>query len=367
MSGTVDIGAARVHLIVDADEFKPVIAQGKSAMVDFGAAAEAAYDKQTKGARRAVNAVADYVSQLRRMGTGLDAFKGLDTASARIDTLMRKASRAGADKSVLESLAGAWRNYAKEVLHAGAVEENAQRGVDASLAAQKKSQLEAQITLYHRVEQAARDAAQAKSAVERINTITGVSGGGSGLAARDQSLLIAELQRQVQLEDQIEAEAHAINREVGRWQSQLEAIGKDYYEIARINATKQFGANAGPIIAQINALEKANTTMRGTTVNAKQLQQAIRFLPAQFTDIVQARAGESLVICVEPRRDITNGGVRKSERATVLVGPEGGWSSEELARAMAAGASPLVLGPRTLRAETAPLVAMSALWTMWGW
>ena len=109
---------------------------------------------------------------------------------------------------------------------------------------------------------------------------------------------------------------------------------------------------------------------RIAVASAKQCGRAVvpAILPtAQFTDIVQARAGESLVICVEPRRDITNGGVRKAERATVLVGPEGGWSSEELARAMAAGASPLVLGPRTLRAETAPLVAMSALWTMWGW
>jgi lambda family phage tail tape measure protein len=59
----------------------------------------------------------------------------------------------------------------------------------------------------------------------------------------------------------------------------------------RQNAQQRFGDNAGPLIAQINRWEKMNTTISGTTVNAKQLQQAIRFLPAQFTDIGVSLAG----------------------------------------------------------------------------
>lgn len=113
---------------------------------------------------------------------------------------------------------------------------------------------------------------------------TGV-GSSTGLAARDQSALIAELQRQVQLEQQIEAEARDINSEVGRWKSQLDAIGKDYYDIQIAQARLRYGAGADPIVKQIEALRQANSTIHGTTVNAKQLQQAIRFLPAQFTDI----------------------------------------------------------------------------------
>jgi 16S rRNA U1498 N3-methylase RsmE len=31
------------------------------------------------------------------------------------------------------------------------------------------------------------------------------------------------------------------------------------------------------------------------------------------------------------------------------------------------GARPKQLGPRTLRAEAAPIVLLSALWTEWGW
>jgi 16S rRNA (uracil1498-N3)-methyltransferase len=53
--------------------------------------------------------------------------------------------------------------------------------------------------------------------------------------------------------------------------------------------------------------------------------------------------------------------------ALVLVGPEGGWSREEIELALLQGARPRQLGPRTLRAESAPIVLLSALWTEWGW
>ena len=47
-------------------------------------------------------------------------------------------------------------------------------------------------------------------------------------------------------------------------------------------------------------------------------------------------------------------------RAAALVGPEGGWEDEEIARAREAGWAVVTLGGRTLRAETAA-VAVSAL------
>ena len=46
---------------------------------------------------------------------------------------------------------------------------------------------------------------------------------------------------------------------------------------------------------------------------------------------------------------------------TVLSGPEGGLSPAEEAAALAAGFSPVTLGPRVLRAETAPLAVLAAL------
>jgi 16S rRNA (uracil1498-N3)-methyltransferase len=46
---------------------------------------------------------------------------------------------------------------------------------------------------------------------------------------------------------------------------------------------------------------------------------------------------------------------------TVLSGPEGGLSPAEEAAALSAGFRPVTLGPRVLRAETAPLAVLAAL------
>ena len=45
----------------------------------------------------------------------------------------------------------------------------------------------------------------------------------------------------------------------------------------------------------------------------------------------------------------------------VMVGPEGGWTGEEIAAALAAGAHTAHLGVRVLRAETAALAALATL------
>lgn len=52
---------------------------------------------------------------------------------------------------------------------------------------------------------------------------------------------------------------------------------------------------------------------------------------------------------------------RPSGSYVLAVGPEGGWSDKELAALTAAGAQPLVLGSRVLRAETAVLAGLSVL------
>ncbi|MEZ5284507.1 MAG: RsmE family RNA methyltransferase [Vicinamibacterales bacterium] len=60
--------------------------------------------------------------------------------------------------------------------------------------------------------------------------------------------------------------------------------------------------------------------------------------------------------------------VPRASSATLLVGPEGGWTAGELAAARDAGYSVVSLGRRTLRADVAPIVAMAALFEGWaGW
>lgn len=49
----------------------------------------------------------------------------------------------------------------------------------------------------------------------------------------------------------------------------------------------------------------------------------------------------------------------------ILCGPEGGWTAAEEARARAAQLTPMTLGTRTLRAETAPIAVLAAL-GLWG-
>jgi len=50
----------------------------------------------------------------------------------------------------------------------------------------------------------------------------------------------------------------------------------------------------------------------------------------------------------------------------LLIGPEGGWSGDELAACLAAGCTGITLGPRVLRTETAGLAALAAMQALWG-
>lgn len=51
---------------------------------------------------------------------------------------------------------------------------------------------------------------------------------------------------------------------------------------------------------------------------------------------------------------------------SLLVGPEGGLSEQEVTASLDKGFAPLRLGPRILRTETAPLAAISILQSRWG-
>lgn len=53
-------------------------------------------------------------------------------------------------------------------------------------------------------------------------------------------------------------------------------------------------------------------------------------------------------------------------RVALLIGPEGGLSESEIEQACKQHFSPLTLGPRVLRTETAPLAAISLVQYLWG-
>jgi 16S rRNA (uracil1498-N3)-methyltransferase len=62
--------------------------------------------------------------------------------------------------------------------------------------------------------------------------------------------------------------------------------------------------------------------------------------------------------------DIPVGG--KPSSAAILIGPEGGFAAGEIKIAEKYGFRPVNLGPRLLRTDTAPLVALSILQYRWG-
>lgn len=57
---------------------------------------------------------------------------------------------------------------------------------------------------------------------------------------------------------------------------------------------------------------------------------------------------------------------RPQGKVVLLVGPEGGFSADEMLMAQQAGFTPILLGPRVLRTETAALAGITALQLLWG-
>lgn len=80
-----------------------------------------------------------------------------------------------------------------------------------------------------------------------------------------------------------------------------------------------------------------------------------------------AETATGLALVLDPQADTTlNALAAPAGPVTLLVGPEGGLSDEEISLAKHAGYTGLRLGPRILRTETAALAALAALLTRWG-
>jgi 16S rRNA (uracil1498-N3)-methyltransferase len=107
--------------------------------------------------------------------------------------------------------------------------------------------------------------------------------------------------------------------------------------------------------------------------SAKQCRRAV--VPAigagtAFQDWLAQDRAEMRVLLVEPSAAVeghppsTLSGSRPAS-ASLLVGPEGGWSVAEITEAVRAGWLPITLGRRTLRADAVPIVAIGLLQFVW--
>lgn len=90
--------------------------------------------------------------------------------------------------------------------------------------------------------------------------------------------------------------------------------------------------------------------------------------PVTLDDMLAAPVDGLRLLLVEPSAGagtVALADVPAPTAVTLAVGPEGGWTSDEVARAAAAGWRLVGLGGRTLRATSAPLAALAACQAVW--
>jgi 16S rRNA (uracil1498-N3)-methyltransferase len=107
-----------------------------------------------------------------------------------------------------------------------------------------------------------------------------------------------------------------------------------------VASVKQCGRAVVPLVAEPHGLGDCLRDFRGT---ARYVLAEPALAPAG------ARGLDGLSLLPRPAS------------ALLLVGPEGGWSAEEAAAAISAGCEPITLGRRTLRADAAAVVGLTAL------
>lgn len=104
----------------------------------------------------------------------------------------------------------------------------------------------------------------------------------------------------------------------------------------------------------ISACEQSGRCVVPTIANPLTLSEWLS-LPRSGANFVLDHRGESGFPALE-----------KPEAITFLIGPEGGLSEEEVKLALNNSFSGLRIGPRVLRTETAPIVAISIAQHLWG-
>ncbi len=112
---------------------------------------------------------------------------------------------------------------------------------------------------------------------------------------------------------------------------------RDHWQAIAVNACEQCGRATVPVI----------------------------YPPAPLSDWLQAR-NESLRLVLHPYGATASMSDASPEGAALLIGPEGGLSDSEVASAHAHQFTSWIIGPRILRMETAPIVALSLLQARFG-
>lgn len=126
-------------------------------------------------------------------------------------------------------------------------------------------------------------------------------------------------------------------------------------------------------IVQVKADRIETQTARWRRIALEATQQSEQWRiptiasPLSWSSCMTEKAAHSLALILTERRDQISSLASIELPSTpetsilVLVGPEGGWTQEEIAIAEGASFIPVTLGPKILRAETAAMIAMGIL------
>jgi 16S rRNA (uracil1498-N3)-methyltransferase len=99
------------------------------------------------------------------------------------------------------------------------------------------------------------------------------------------------------------------------------------------------------------------------------MKQSLKFTlpklnePVKFNDFINKEFDGRICIahCEEQEKNLLQSVVNPTEKTTILIGPEGDFSSQEITKALEKNFTPISLGESRLRTETAALVAVNTV------
>jgi 16S rRNA (uracil1498-N3)-methyltransferase len=152
-------------------------------------------------------------------------------------------------------------------------------------------------------------------------------------------------------------------------------------EIVR-DATMMGAAIVQPVLAAHTAVKPALASRRENVERWRRIavasaKQSRRATLPEIRDVVDlgaalaAHSADLVLMFVEPSagrdvrsmRSLIEAG--RPNQVALVIGPEGGWSGEEIDAAERQGAVLATLGPLTLRADAVPLAAMAVVGVLW--
>jgi len=126
-----------------------------------------------------------------------------------------------------------------------------------------------------------------------------------------------------------------------------------HWQAVAVAASEQSGRNRVPVVHPVQSLE----SLPGGAGPA-----ALETANTRWQLSLSTQASGISATCQAMQSEIST---QAGAHIVVLSGPEGGLSPIEQTHAEKAGFAPVSLGPRTLRADTAPLAALATLGAWW--